>query len=49
MSAKLLDNLKAHDSLNRYHILLYLRAFLYFLLGFVCLGWYTYAFASLLS
>jgi transcriptional regulator with XRE-family HTH domain len=48
MGAKLLDRLTPHQRLNRYSILLYIRTFLYFLLSLTCLGWYSYAFGSLI-
>jgi len=41
MRSQLLDNLKPHPRRNRYLILFYIRALLYFLLSVVCLEWYS--------
>jgi transcriptional regulator with XRE-family HTH domain len=43
MAHHLLDELKPHPRLNSYTILFYLRAFLYFLLCLICIGWYAYS------
>ena len=47
MSAWLLNNLKPHPKTNTYINLLYLRAFLYFLLILVCLIWFSSSLGSL--
>jgi len=44
----LLENLKYHPKLNSYTALLYLRALLYFSLGLICVGWYSYSLSTLL-
>ncbi len=46
MGAYLLDNLRPHVRLNSFTLLFYLRAFLYFLLCLVCVGWYAYSLAE---
>lgn len=43
MGAHLLDNLRSHDQLNSFTLLFYLRAFLYFLLCLLCVGWYAFS------
>jgi transcriptional regulator with XRE-family HTH domain len=43
MGAHLLDNLRPHARLNSFTLLFYLRAFLYFLLCLICVGWYAYS------
>ena len=40
MGAHLLDSMRPHPKLNAFYILFYLRAFLYFALSAICLGWY---------
>jgi len=47
MGAHLLDNLRPHVRLNSFTLLFYLRAFLYFLLCLLCIGWYAYSLSEL--
>jgi hypothetical protein len=47
MGYRILDNLRPHPRLNSYSILFYLRAFLYFLLCLICIGWYAYSLSEL--
>ncbi len=48
MGSKLLDRLRAHERLNHYTQLFYLRAVVYFLLSLISIGWYSYTTSQLL-
>lgn len=43
MGSHLLDDMKPHPRLSYFTVLFYLRAFLYFLLAAICVGWYLYS------
>jgi len=43
MGSHLLDDMKPHPRLSYFTVLFYLRAFLYFLLASICVGWYVYS------
>jgi hypothetical protein len=49
MACRLVDNLKSDRRQNRYSILLYTRAALFFGLSLYCLGWYADKLANLIS
>jgi transcriptional regulator with XRE-family HTH domain len=47
MAYCLLDKLQPHPRLNSFTLLFYLRAFLYFVLCLICIGWYANSLAEL--